>query len=82
MKFGSVELYLIKHIIAFFAFCDKENKQETLVLTTQGIIKKQIKYQEKNEKAQQIRLKYFEQKHELQLEIVGEMIRKVRLEET
>ncbi len=48
-----------------FAFWDKENKQETLVLTTHGIIKKTDKTQEKEiEKAELIRLKYFELKKE------------------
>lgn len=46
-----------------FAFWDKEDKQETLVLTTHGIIKKTDKTPEKEiEKAEQIRLKYFELK--------------------
>ncbi|WP_027376614.1 type II toxin-antitoxin system RelE/ParE family toxin [Kaistella palustris] len=44
-----------------FAFGDKDNKQETLVLATHGIIKKTDKTPEKEiEKAEQIRLKYFE----------------------
>mgnify|MGYP003495107714 FL=1 len=47
-----------------FAFWDKEEKHETLVLTTHGIIKKTDKTPEKDiEKAKQIRLKYFEQKN-------------------
>ena len=47
-----------------FAFWDKEEKHETLVLTTHGIIKKTDKTPEKEiEKAKQIRLKYFEQKN-------------------
>ena len=47
-----------------FAFWDKEDKYETLVLTTHGIIKKTGKTPEKEiEKAEQIRLKYFEQKN-------------------
>ena len=47
-----------------FAFWDKEEKHETLVLTTHGIIKKTAKTPEKDiEKANQIRLKYFEQKN-------------------
>ena len=47
-----------------FAFWDKEEKHETLVLTTHGIIKKTGKTPEKDiEKAKQIRLKYFEQKN-------------------
>lgn len=47
-----------------FAFWDKEEKHETLVLTTHGIIKKTGKTPEKEiEKAKQIRLKYFEQKN-------------------
>lgn len=47
-----------------FAFWDKEDKQQTLVLTTHGIIKKTDKTPEKEiEKAEQIRLKYFELKN-------------------
>lgn len=47
-----------------FAFWDKEEKHETLVLPTHGIIKKTGKTPEKEiEKANQIRLKYFEQKN-------------------
>ncbi len=43
-----------------FAFWDKEDKKQTLVLTTHGIIKKTDKIPEKEiEKAEQIRLKYF-----------------------
>ena len=44
-----------------FAFWDKEDNKQTLVLTTHGIIKKTDKTPEKEiEKAEQIRLKYFE----------------------
>ncbi len=47
-----------------FAFWDKDNKQDTLVLATHGIIKKTDKTPEKEiEKAEQIRLKYFEIKN-------------------
>lgn len=47
-----------------FAFWDKEDKQETLVLATHGIIKKTDKTPEKEiNKAKQIRLKYFELKN-------------------
>ena len=47
-----------------FAFWDKENKEQTLVLTTHGIIKKTDKTPEREiEKAEQIRLKYFELKN-------------------
>ena len=47
-----------------FAFWDKENNQETLVLTTHGIIKKTDKTPEKEiEKAEKLRLKYFELKN-------------------
>jgi len=47
-----------------FAFWDKENNQDTLVLTTHGIIKKTDKTPEKEiDKAEQIRLKYFELKN-------------------
>lgn len=46
-----------------FAFWDKEDEQETLVLTTHGIIKKTSKTPEKEiDKAERIRLKYFELK--------------------
>ena len=46
-----------------FSFWDKEDKQQTLVLATHGIIKKTGKIPEKEiEKAEQIRLKYFELK--------------------
>lgn len=103
--------------IRIFAFWDKENNQETLVLTTHGIVKKAGKTPIKEiEKAEQIRLKYFELKkkkmtiknkelemftldqikdefigeigtekrtqyeQELQLTVIGEMIKAVRLE--
>lgn len=47
-----------------FAFWDNEDKQKTLVLTTHGIIKKTDKTPEKEiDKAEQIRLKYFELKN-------------------
>jgi phage-related protein len=47
-----------------FAFWDKEDNEQTLVLTTHGIIKKTDKTPEKEiEKAEQIRLKYFELKN-------------------
>ena len=47
-----------------FAFWDKEDKQQTLVLTTHGIVKKTGKTPEKEiEKAELIRLKYFELKN-------------------
>lgn len=47
-----------------FAFWDKEDKEHALVLTTHGIIKKTEKTPEKEiEKAEQIRLKYFELKN-------------------
>ena len=47
-----------------FAFWDKEDNQQTLVLTTHGIIKKTDKTPEKEiKKAEKIRLKYFELKN-------------------
>ena len=47
-----------------FAFWDKDDKEQTLVLTTHGIIKKTDKTPEKEiEKAEQIRLKYIELKN-------------------
>jgi len=49
----------------FFAFWDKEDKQETLVLATHGIIKKTDKIPEKEiEKAKLIRINYFDLKNE------------------
>jgi phage-related protein len=54
-----------KTYFRIFAFWDKENKLDTLVLATHGIIKKTDKTPEKEiEKAEQIRLKYFEFKKE------------------
>lgn len=48
-----------------FAFWDKEDKQNTLVLATHGIIKKTDKTPLKEiDKAERIRLKYFELKNE------------------
>lgn len=47
-----------------FAFWDKEDKAQTLVLTTHGIIKKTDKTPQKEiDKAERIRLKYFELKN-------------------
>ena len=47
-----------------FAFWDKEDKQNTLVLTTHGIIKKTDKTPQKEiDKAEQIRIMYFELKN-------------------
>ena len=55
-----------KTYFRIYAFWDKENKQQTLVLTTHGIIKKTDKTPEKEfEKAEQIRLRYFELKKDL-----------------
>lgn len=46
-----------------FAFWDKENNKQTLVVATHGIVKKTDKTPEKEiGKAEQIRLKYFELK--------------------
>lgn len=46
-----------------FAFWDKGNRKQTLVITSHGIIKKTGKTPEKEiDKAEQIRLEYFEQK--------------------
>ncbi|MFV8345027.1 type II toxin-antitoxin system RelE/ParE family toxin [Flavobacterium sp. ZB4P13] len=50
-----------KTYFRIFAFWDKTEKTETLVLATHGIIKKTGKTPEKEiEKAENIRLKYFE----------------------
>jgi phage-related protein len=54
-----------KTYFRIFAFWDKEDNQETLVLATHGIIKKTDKIPEKEiEKAKQIRINYFDLKHE------------------
>ena len=51
---------------SLFAFWDKENNQETLVLTAHGIVKKTDKTPEKEiEKAEKIRFKYFELKNNI-----------------
>ncbi len=53
-----------KKQIRFFAFWDKAEKEETLVVATHGIIKKTAKTPEKEiEKAENIRKIYFEQKN-------------------
>ena len=47
-----------------FAFCDKFEKTETLVIATHGIIKKTDKTPKKEiEKAEKLRLQYLQQKH-------------------
>lgn len=47
-----------------FVFLDKQGKEQTLVLTTHGIIKKTDKIPEKEiDRAEQIRLKYLELKN-------------------
>ena len=52
-----------KTYFRFFAFWDKNDNKQTLVLTTHGIIKKSDKILEKDiEKSENIRLKYFELK--------------------
>ena len=53
-----------KTYFRIFAFWDKTHKVETLVLATHGIIKKTGKTPEKEiDKAEKIRLRYFEQKN-------------------
>jgi len=53
-----------KTYFRIFAFWDKTEKIETLVLATHGIIKKTGKTPDKEiEKAENIRLRYFEQKN-------------------
>ena len=50
-----------KTLYRIFAFWDKEDNQQTLVFTTHGVVKKSNKTPEKEiEKAEKIRLKYFE----------------------
>jgi hypothetical protein len=45
------------------AFCDKEDKPETLVLVTHGIVKKTSKVDKKEiDKADKIRKRYFKNK--------------------
>lgn len=54
-----------KKQLRFFAFWDKTEKSETLVLVTHGIIKKTGKTPKKEiEKAEKIRQLYFKQKNE------------------
>lgn len=49
-----------------FSFWDKEDKNETLVVATHGIIKKTKKVPKKEiEKAERIRLQYFELKNKI-----------------
>jgi phage-related protein len=53
-----------KNLFRIFAFWDKTDKVDTLVLATHGIIKKTAKTPEKEiEKAENIRLRYFELKN-------------------
>jgi len=53
----------ITYKLPILDFWDKENNKETLVLATHGIIKKTGKTPEREiEKAEQLRLKYFELK--------------------
>jgi phage-related protein len=53
-----------KTYFRIFAFWDKTEKIETLVLATHGIIKKTVKTPEKEiEKAENIRLRYYELKN-------------------
>jgi len=64
VKYGNLEHYITKLITEFFGFWDKTDSVRTLVLTTHGIIKKTNKTPEKEiEKAENIRLKYFELKN-------------------
>lgn len=50
--------------ISLFAFCDKENNQDTLVVGTHGIYKKTSKIPQSDiDKANQIRQKYFKSKN-------------------
>ncbi|MBK9933049.1 MAG: type II toxin-antitoxin system RelE/ParE family toxin [Cytophagaceae bacterium] len=52
-----------QHAIRLFAFWDKEDKSETLVISTHGLIKKTQKTPKKEiEKAKQIRMDYFKHK--------------------
>jgi phage-related protein len=53
-----------KTYLRIFAFWDKTDKIETLVIATHGIIKKTLKTPEKEiEKAENIRLRYFDIKN-------------------
>jgi hypothetical protein len=55
---------LNKAHIRIFAFWDKTNNKETLVLTTHGIVKKTGKVSDNDiEKAEKTRILYFEQKN-------------------
>ena len=64
MKFVSLERYSAKPIIVFFAFWDKTDKADTVVITTHGLIKKTDKIP-KGEiaRAEKSREKYFNDKN-------------------
>jgi hypothetical protein len=64
-KYGSSEQCTTKLFIEFFAFWDKTEKEEALVLATHGIVKKAGKIPDKEiGKAEKIRLDYFKYKNE------------------
>lgn len=61
MTFGNLELFA-KEFNRLFAFWDKTDKTETLVLSTHGMVKKVSKVPKSEiEKAMKIRAEYFEQ---------------------
>ena len=61
-KFGNLELYTISNIW-LLAFWDKSNKQDTIVVSSNGFIKKTDKTPKTEiEKAEALRIKYFNEK--------------------
>lgn len=63
-KFGSSELNTTKLTSDFFAFWNKTDKEDTIVISTHGIIKKTDKIPKKEiEKAERIRQQYFNEKN-------------------
>lgn len=63
VKYGSLEHYIEKRITDFFAFWDKTDNRDTLVISTPGIIKKSGKTPSGEiEKAERLRQRYFKEK--------------------
>jgi hypothetical protein len=63
VKFGNLELYIIGNIIRLLAFWDKSNKQDTIVVSSNGFIKKTDKTPKiEIEKAEALSIKYFNEK--------------------
>lgn len=48
MRFGNLERFIKKTHFRLFAFWDKSNKEDTVVISTHGLVKKQTKLQAEN----------------------------------